>query len=103
MVETTNRCNLACPMCTRQSVRFRPEDMDFDFFQTLMRGHPEVEAIWPYGFGEPLLHAEIYAFGRCAKLHTKIVSLCTSATLLDEDEANQLLDSGLVCLILTAD
>jgi MoaA/NifB/PqqE/SkfB family radical SAM enzyme len=103
MVETTNRCNLACPMCTRHSVRFRPEDMGFGFFQTLVRGHPEVEAIWPYGFGEPLLHTEIYDFIRYARLHNKTVSLSTNATLLDEERANQLLDSGLDYLILPVD
>jgi MoaA/NifB/PqqE/SkfB family radical SAM enzyme len=26
MVETTNRCNLACPMCTRTNVSFQPAE-----------------------------------------------------------------------------
>lgn len=103
MVETTNRCNLDCPMCLRRTASFRPDNMSLDFFQQLVRKHPEVEAIWPYGYGEPLLHPEIFDFIRYAKARKKTVALSVNTTLLDEHRGKELLDSGLDYLVLPVD
>ncbi len=103
MIESTNRCNLACPMCTRHLVRFHPEDMNLDLFRHLVEVHPNVEAIWPYGFGEPLLHPQIFEFIAIAERSGKTVCLSTNATLLTPDRGSRLLDSGLDYLTLAVD
>jgi MoaA/NifB/PqqE/SkfB family radical SAM enzyme len=103
MIESTNRCNLACPMCTRHLVPFRSEDMSLDLFRHLVGEHPEAEAIWPYGFGEPLLHPQIFDFISIAKRFGKTVCISTNATLLTRDRGKGMLDSGLDYLILAVD
>jgi MoaA/NifB/PqqE/SkfB family radical SAM enzyme len=90
-------------MCTRHLARFRAEDMSLDLFRHLVEEHPDVEAIWPYGFGEPLLHPQIFDFISFAKRLGKTVCLSTNATLLTADRSNSLLDSGLDYLILAVD
>lgn len=100
MVETTNRCNLACTGCPRPGTAAPPQNMSLDFFQDIVRRHPEVADIWPYGLGEPLLHPLIFDFIRFAKKHNKTVSLSTNATLLNENRQVQLLGSGLDYLVL---
>lgn len=104
MLEVTNRCNLACPMCLRHRVHFQLADMEIDFVTRLLEapnGRPN--AIWPYGYGEPLLYPQIFNVIRRAKEKNLVVSLSTNATLLDEAAANELLDSGLDYLIIAFD
>ena len=103
MVESTNRCNLSCAMCTRHLVAFRQEDMSFTLFAKLVGRHPELEAVWPHVFGEPLLHPRIFDFIRHAKSRNITVSLSTNVTLLDEAIGIRLMDSGLDYLVLPVD
>ncbi|HYK90502.1 MAG TPA: radical SAM protein [Acidobacteriota bacterium] len=103
MVETTSRCNLKCPMCPREKTPYPPEDMDLEFYKQLILQHPHLEAVWPYGFGEPLLHPHIFEMIRWAKQKRKAVSLSTNATLLNRERASLLLASGLDYLILAVD
>lgn len=103
MVESTNRCNLDCPMCTRQLARFHPQDMKPELFRHIIERHPAVESVWPYGFGEPLLHPHIFEFIAIAKNSGKTVCLSTNATLLDPARNRELLASKLDYLILAVD
>jgi hypothetical protein len=103
MVESTNRCNLSCAMCTRHLVAFRQEDMTLAFFVNLVDRHPELEAVWPHVFGEPLLHPQIFGFIRHAKSRNITVSLSTNITLLDEESGVRLMESGLDYLVLPVD
>jgi uncharacterized radical SAM superfamily Fe-S cluster-containing enzyme len=41
MAEVTNRCNLACPMCTREAVSFELRDMDLAFIKKLLDDNPQ--------------------------------------------------------------
>jgi len=103
MVEATNRCNLSCTMCTRHHAAFRLEDMSFPFFAKLVDRHPDLEAVWPHVFGEPLLHPQICDFIRHAKSRNLTVSLSTNITLLDEQKGIGLMQSGLDYLVLPVD
>ena len=103
MVETTSRCNLKCPMCPREKTPYPPEDMDLDFYKQLILRHSQLEAVWPYGFGEPLLHPHIFEMIRWAKQKGKTVSLSTNATLLNRERTVSLLASSLDYLILAVD
>ena len=98
-----NRCNLACPMCVRDKAAFVEGDMDFDLFKRLVDDNPGLDAIWPYGLGEPLMHRRIFDMIRYAKSKGVTVALSTNATLLNERLAQELLDSGLDFLILPFD
>ena len=103
MLEVTNRCNLACPMCGRDKVDFARRDMDFAFFDKLLDANPHPEALWPYGFGEPLMHPRIFEFLRHANRKGIVLSLSTNGTLLTGKAASELIDSGLHYLIVAFD
>ncbi len=103
MIEITNRCNLRCPMCSRHTVAFSQMDMPLSLFQRLIDEAQGVEGIWPYGFGEPMLHPDLWSMVAYAKSRGMTVSLSTNATLLDIRSAEQLLKSGLDYLIVAVD
>lgn len=104
MVEVTNRCNLACPMCLRDKVEFVSRDMDFRFVQGLLdKTHPQPTAIWPYGYGEPLMYPGIFDVIRDAKKRGIVVSISTNATQLTTQTSYELLESGLDYLIVAFD
>jgi len=103
MLEVTNRCNLACPMCLRDKAEFLQRDMDFRFIRLLLERNPQPVAIWPYGYGEPLMYPRIFDFIRYAKEKGIVVSLSTNATFLDKNRAENLLNSGLDYLIIAFD
>jgi MoaA/NifB/PqqE/SkfB family radical SAM enzyme len=77
--------------------------MRLDFFARLISRHDRLEAVWPYGFGEPLLNPDIFEMIRCARRSGKTVCLSTNATLLDRERATSLLATGLDYLILAVD
>ena len=103
MVEVTNRCNLKCPMCPRETTPFPPEDMSLDHFKHLLERHERLEAVWTYGFGEPLLNPHISEMIRWAKRQGKTVCLSTNATLLSAERASELFATSLDYIILAVD
>ena len=103
MVEVTNRCNLSCPMCPRESVSFATQDMDLAFIKKLLDDNPGLESIWPYGYGESFLHPDLFEIIRYAKTKRIVVSLSTNGTLLTTDNTKRLIESGLDYMILAID
>jgi MoaA/NifB/PqqE/SkfB family radical SAM enzyme len=103
MLEVTNRCNLACPMCLRDKVKFVQRDMDIRFIRRLLETDHPPDAVWPYGFGEPMMYPYLMEAVRLAKQNRIAVSLSTNATLLSEKAGSDLLDSGMDYLIVAFD
>jgi len=72
MVEPTNHCNLACPLCPTGSGTLGVTQgfMDLGNYVRLINElSPELETILLWGFGEPLLHPEI--FRMIAEAHSR--------------------------------
>ena len=90
-------------MCGRDKVAFIQRDMTMEFFRGLFDSNAPPEAIWPYGFGEPMLHPQLFEFIRFAKSRGSVVSMSTNGTLLNEPGARKLLRSGLDYLIIAFD
>lgn len=103
MLEVTNRCDLACPMCLRDKVDFVTQDMDPHLIRDLLNGSAPPNAIWPYGFGEPLLYPHLFEAVRQMKKKGVIVSLSTSGTQLDHSTGAEMIESGLDYLIVAFD
>jgi len=94
-VESTNRCNLRCPMCNRDKDPLPRGDMPFERFRSILdQNQGTLEFVWPYGEGEPLLHPGIFDMIRYAKQRGVRVALSTNATALDEEMSLRLLESG---------
>jgi len=102
-IETTNACNLKCPMCPRtvlvQKNRFHKiQFMDFRFYQSLIDQGAEsgLCSVKLNYLGEPLLHPDVVQQVKYAKDKGLLdVMLNTNGTLLTEEISRQLLDAGL--------
>ncbi len=109
ILESTNLCNLRCPSCmTGQGVRHERGRMDLGLFKKIvdeLANHPETFFMSLQGGGEPLLHEGLFDF--LAYLHEKKPGirsqLSTNGTLLTEEKAVGLLESGLVEIFFSVD
>jgi radical SAM protein with 4Fe4S-binding SPASM domain len=103
-VEVTNRCNLACRMCTRNQMTRPPADLSVAHLKKVAdECSREPGAVIPlYFLGEPLLHpqledmvaylASVRGRVRLSPLHFGIQ---TNGMLLDKARARALLEAGL--------
>jgi len=103
-LESTNKCNLACPMCNRDLDPMPRGDMKMTMFRSIIdQCRKTLEFIWPFGEGEPLLHEDIYDMIAYARKADVRVEISTNATFLDETTNGRLLDSGVDNIILAFD
>ena len=105
-IETTSRCNLACPMCARQLAG--PEWIDSDitieaFDDALGMLDERCELILPFAGGEPLLHPDLAPMVAHCTRSGRRTELATNATLLDGRRSRDLLLAGLSTLVISLD
>ena len=96
-IESTNICNLNCPMCPNDSIEAEKKGfMNFDLFKRIIDEISEfAQDIYLHHRGEPLLHPELFEMIKYAKskgLHTKLHS---NATQLTEQKSIKMLESEL--------
>jgi len=104
IIENTGKCNLKCPMCPRELTDYPPEDFDFDLFkQVVDEIRNSSELVFPWGLGEPLINPDVFRMIRYCKDAGLCTVLSTNATLLTEERARLLLESGLDHLIFAFD
>ena len=103
-IELTNYCNLDCAMCPRPSMKRKVGFMEFDLFKSVIdqcRAH--TDTVWLHLFGESLFHPRLkQCIEYCVERGIR-PRLSTNATILDEDKARLLLDSGLDLVYLCLD
>lgn len=110
-IETTNACNLKCPMCPRtillkKNSFYKIQFMEFKFYQHLIdqgvdQGLCSVKLNY---MGEPLLHPDVVRQVKYAKDKGILdVMFNTNGTLLTEELSKQLLDAGLDKLFFSFD
>jgi radical SAM protein with 4Fe4S-binding SPASM domain len=103
-IELTNHCNLKCPFCAREEMTRAEGQMPFELFTKIVdeiKGYAEL--IYLHGDGEPLIHKRVFDAIRYARKNGIRVGMSTNATLLTEDRARQLIDSGIDYLIIAMD
>lgn len=108
-IELTTRCNLACPMCVKQSVgnEIPQGDMSRDTFRALSPAFPFIDALILNGVGESLLNPELEEFVRIARAampSESWIGFQSNGLLLDDSRALSLVRAGLdrICLSLDA-
>ena len=105
-VEVTNKCNLSCRFCIRNTWNVAFGLMREDTFARVMEG---IRAFSPLpevffgGWGEPLVHPHIVDWVREAKELGARTLLITNGILLDEEKARGLIDAGLDVLWVSID
>jgi MoaA/NifB/PqqE/SkfB family radical SAM enzyme len=105
-IEPTNRCNLQCVTCIRNSWDEPLGDMTSSVFDRIVegvRGFSPVPSILFGGLGEPLSHPGIVEMVRRAKAVGSSVELITNGMLLDKAMSTQLVDAGLDMLWVSLD
>jgi len=94
VIEISNACNLKCIMCPRNVMKRKIEFMDGKTFESIiMPNHTKLEFVSLNGFGEPLLHPDLFEFlGLCREYGVR-TGISTNCTLLDERKAVALLEN----------
>ncbi len=107
-VETTTRCNLACPMCVKQTWGRAAAEGSLapELYERLRPAFPRLDALILNGIGEPLLHSRLDAFVRTAKESMPAASWVgfqSNGLLLDRDRARSLVGAGLDRICISVD
>jgi putative metalloenzyme radical SAM/SPASM domain maturase len=107
-VETTTRCNLACPMCVKQT-REKGETeglLASAVFEQVLPAVPHLDALILNGIGEPLLHPGLETFITTAKKRMPTegwIGFQTNGLLIDDVRAQSLVASGLDKICISVD
>ncbi|MBW2091461.1 MAG: radical SAM protein [Deltaproteobacteria bacterium] len=105
-VELTNHCNLNCVMCPRHHMKGTRGYMTWSLFKKIideMAEHDHVVLV-PFFRGESLLHphsVEMLAYAK--RKNNGPVQFTTNATLLSEDVASALLETGIDFISFSVD
>jgi putative metalloenzyme radical SAM/SPASM domain maturase len=105
-IEVTTRCNLNCEMCMRKVFKEEPGDMSLETFKALFPVFPKLESANIIGIGEPLLNVNIMEMIQLGKQHlppSGRFSLTTNATLIDNQVAVKLVESGIDDIVISMD
>ncbi len=106
LIETGNYCNLRCPTCPTPcgKIKRKRELMSFDNFKKAIDNIKDsIHVLLLYYTNEPLLSPDIFQMVKYAHKSNLYTEISTNATLLTEDKATELLDSGLDKVILDLD
>lgn len=104
-IEPTSYCNLKCVMCLNKDLQ-KPMlgYMDFNLYKKIIDEiSGKVYDIYLHHRGESLLHPRFFDMVRYAKGHGIYTRLHTNATLLNEEKASGVIDSGLDFLSFSFD
>lgn len=110
-VELSQICNLRCPMCTHGIPDIRKkyitrDRLGWEMYERLILEGEEhgCPSMSPQGIDEPLLTMDLERYIRFAADHGYLdIMMNTNATLLTEERARTLLDSGLTRLRFSLD
>lgn len=105
-IEPTNRCNLQCVTCIRNSWDEPLGEMSTETYGRIvdgLRSLPTPPDILFGGLGEPLSHPDIVEMVRQAKAVGSSVELITNGMLLDEPMSLELVKAGLDTLWVSLD
>ncbi|MDW7673293.1 MAG: tungsten cofactor oxidoreductase radical SAM maturase [Bacillota bacterium] len=105
-LEVTNKCNLDCITCIRNSWKSNQGYMEESTFQQLLEqlDHlPELQAVHLGGFGEPLSHPKILEYIKALKEKGLRVEMISNGFLLNEQVARRLVQLRLDKLAISLD
>jgi len=102
-IEITNRCNLTCEMCPRDHFNLSREDMPFDTFKEIVDRLGEVKLLTLTGWGEPLVHPQLFEMITHCKQKGYTVKLTTNGTLLTPEMQQKVRNSGLDEITISLD
>jgi MoaA/NifB/PqqE/SkfB family radical SAM enzyme len=104
-IETYNVCNLKCVMCPYPAMTRKKTQMDMALFKRIIDDAAGcgIRRVGLNFYSEPLLDPLIFDRIRYAKSRGLTVEFYSNGTLLTQDRAEKLLDSGLDTVIFSFD
>ena len=95
-IEVSTKCQLRCCYCPRTLLkdRWRSEDISWDNFARLLPYVGKAGLVHLQGWGEPLLHPDIWKMARAIKEKGGRVSMTTNGVLLDDAAVRQICEIG---------
>ncbi|MDD5416927.1 MAG: radical SAM protein [Candidatus Aenigmarchaeota archaeon] len=106
MIEPTNYCNLKCPLCPTGAGRLgRPvQTVDFEEYKKIIDEMGKyIVHLRLFGWGEPLLHKDLFKMVSYAKRKGMFVNFHTNAFFLTKENTKAMVDSGLDDLNISLD
>ncbi|MFO8111791.1 MAG: radical SAM/SPASM domain-containing protein [Desulfosalsimonadaceae bacterium] len=84
-IEVTTRCNFKCTMCPRTYYAGEKNlDFSWDLFERFSAFFPKLRLVHLQGWGEPLLHPQIFDMAALVRQKNVQVAFTTNGSLLDE-------------------
>lgn len=104
-IETTNRCNLACDVCPRQSYGLPPTDMSLKTYEAVLeRIEPARGALLTlFGLGEPLVAPDIFDMVKAGANRGFEVGITTNGLLMGASVRRKILTSPMRYLRVSFD
>ncbi|MDD5397557.1 MAG: radical SAM/SPASM domain-containing protein [Dehalococcoidia bacterium] len=95
-VEVSTRCQLRCRFCPRTLLKDRWVSLDInrEWFTQILPYVRNAELVHLQGWGEPLLHPDIWNMARAIKERGGRVSLTTNGVLLNDSAVQQICQIG---------
>jgi radical SAM protein with 4Fe4S-binding SPASM domain len=105
VIGITDNCNLNCKMCIRNepTIKNRRKDMSFEQYKYIIDRLPSLRLVIPMGFGEPLLHKDIFKIIEYSLKKKIDVRLFTNGTLLNKKIAERLIAIGVTNIVFSID
>ncbi len=91
-IQITSRCNLRCPLCTKQAFAsdWVEGDMEMAVFRAAAEAFPALRQVYIDAWGEPLLHPRVWEMVAMARAAGCSVGITTNGTLIDGEVARRL-------------
>jgi radical SAM protein with 4Fe4S-binding SPASM domain len=105
-IEPTTACNLSCPECPSGLKKFTRETgkLDVEFHQKMLQNvGKQVFYINYYFQGEPFLNPQFLELIKEAKKNKIYTATSTNAHFIDQDKAEEIVNSGLDRMIISID
>jgi MoaA/NifB/PqqE/SkfB family radical SAM enzyme len=93
-IQITSRCNLRCPICTKNVFcsEWIDGDMDMGTYRAIGRAFPYLKQVYIDAWGEPLLHPDFWEMASIAREGGCSVGTTTNGTLINREVARRLAD-----------
>ena len=106
MIEPANYCNLQCPMCPtgKGQLGREKQKLEFDNFKKLIDEMGKyVVHLRMFGWGEPLIHQDLFKMIRYAKDKKMFVNIHTNAFFLNQENVKKMVESKMDELNISLD
>ena len=101
-IEIQPKCNLRCPICTDMTKDRKMTSMSYETFRQLVDQIPENSYIDMYGYGETLLHKDVFPMIRYAKSKNNNIRVSSNLNI-DQETVKGIVESGIDTLIISLD